>query len=277
VREFGVPADSATTSTLVQAPTVRELARRLSRRPEEDEIVVPLRATGSRPPLFVVAGGGGLGVAFVPLTRHLPADQPVWALQARGMERRAFPDWSVKAMARRNVAALLRLQQAGPYHLSGHSFGGLVALEMAHQLRDAGHEVALLVVLDSFPPDPTIHLSRPRSLRQRVRDAVGVATTGIRGTPGPDQSWRFHRLSEVLHRRYRTRPYPGETLVVVADSPEREQRSAWEGHLSGSWRRVEVAGDHQSMMRDPYVAGLAALVTSALDAVQARLAQVTPT
>ena len=267
VQEFGAPPEAATTSTLVQAPTVRDLALRLTRRPATDQILVPLREGGSRPPLYIVAGGGGLGVAFVPVARHLGEDQPAEAFQARGMERRGMPDWSVRRIARRNIDALLRMRPTGPYHLAGHSFGGLVALEMAHLLRGAGHEVAMLLLLDSFPPDPTIHPSRHSSWRQRAKDAVGIATTGLRGTPGMDRYWRFFRLSEVMHRRYRTRPWPGEAVVVVAETPERELRAAWEGHLSGSWRLVEVAGDHMSMIRDPYAAGLAAVISEALRSV----------
>jgi thioesterase domain-containing protein len=36
----------------------------------------------------------------------------------------------------------------GPYFLGGHSFGGLVAFEMAQQLRKAGDEVGLLALID---------------------------------------------------------------------------------------------------------------------------------
>jgi thioesterase domain-containing protein len=266
--DLGVPPEAATTSALVQAPTVRELARRLARRPASHETMIPLRETGSRPPLFVCAGGGGLGVAFVALARHLGDDRPVYAFQARGMERRGVPDFSVRAMAKRNVASLLTVQPSGPFHLAGHSFGGLVALEMAHRLRRAGHEVALVAFLDSFPPDPSIHPSGHRPLKRRLKDALGVVTTGVRGGPGLDQYWRFYRLSEVLHRRYRTSPYAGEALVVVADSPERALRAGWEGHLTGSWRLVDVEGDHLSMVREPYVAGLAKVLDEALWAVQ---------
>jgi thioesterase domain-containing protein len=138
---------------------------------------------------------------------------------------------------------------------------------MAHQLRRAGEDVAMLVLLDSFPPDPTIHPHRLREPRRRVKDALGVATTGIRGAPGLDQYWRFYRLSEVLHRRYRTEPWPGAAVVAVAETPERELRSAWAGHLTGRWRLVDVAGDHLSMMREPFVATSAAVIEDALASV----------
>jgi len=273
VSELGVPAEDAASSLLVQAPTLGAFAQRLRRKPDaEHATLIPLRTTGSRPPLFITAGGGGLGVAFVPIIRHLDAEQPVYALQAHALERRGVPDWSVEASARRHIASVRRVQPTGPYYLAGHSFGGLIALEMAHQIRRAGQEVALLVMLDSFPPDPSLIPALPRrSPVARAREIVSLASTGLRTVPGLDQYWRFYQQSSVLHRRYRCQPWPGPTLVVLADSPEREDRAKWAPHLTGDWKMVEVKGGHNSMTRDPDAAETAAVLEEALR--QAREAQ----
>ena len=130
-----------TSSLLVQAPTPAAFAARLRRRPDRvDGTLVPLQPDGTRPPLFVVAGGGGLGLALTGFARHLGPDRPTWALQAHALESRGRPDFSVAAAARRHLRALRRVQPVGPYHLAGHSFGGLVALELA--LRTGGPTTA---------------------------------------------------------------------------------------------------------------------------------------
>ncbi|MBD8529964.1 MULTISPECIES: type I polyketide synthase [unclassified Massilia] len=49
------------------------------------------------------------------------------------------------------VAQIKRIQPAGPYALLGYSYGGVVSLEVAHQLRGAGDDVDMLMMLDSFP------------------------------------------------------------------------------------------------------------------------------
>jgi thioesterase domain-containing protein len=85
------------------------------------------------------------------------------AIQPRGLEERAIPDRSIAAAARRNIAAMRAVQPTGPYAVGGYSFGGLVAFEMACQLRAAGEAVDLLVILDSSAPMAT------RTLRSRVR------------------------------------------------------------------------------------------------------------
>jgi len=157
------------------------------------------------------------------------------------------------------------VQPHGPYHLAGHSFGGLVALEMAHQLRAAGEQVALLAILDSYPPQPELHpADPPQPLAQRVKERVGMLGTGILTTPGTGHYWRFYRLATWMGRRYRCAPWPGRTLVVVAQSEDRAIRAAWDAHLSGEWERVDVGGDHLSMLRDPYAGEVADALSKAL-------------
>ena len=55
----------------------------------------------------------------------------------------------LKDMAAHYISDIRKVQLRGPYHLLGYSFGGTVVLEMAHQLRAAGEEVALIGMIDS--------------------------------------------------------------------------------------------------------------------------------
>ncbi|HEX2807372.1 MAG TPA: AMP-binding protein, partial [Kineosporiaceae bacterium] len=266
-RDLGVPAESVSSRLLVEAPTVAEFARRLRRSPDRRrQTVTALHPTGTLPPLFLIAGGGGLGVTFVPLARHLGGDRPIYGLHAHALEHRGIPDWSVTAAARRHVATIRSIQPHGPYYLAGHSFGGILAFEMAQQLRRDGEVVGLLTILDSFPPDPELVPAGPNlSPLGRVKDAVGLAVTGLVPTPGIGQYWRFHRQCQFLARRYHSKPYPGRTLVMVSGSAEQNARSQWGPHLTGNWQIQAIGGDHHSMLREPHVATMAAVLTKALD------------
>ena len=266
IDELGVPAAGVSSALLVEAPTVAQFARLLHRRPDRrHQTLTTLQAQGTLPPLFIIAGGGGLGVGFMPLARRLGTDRAVHALQAYALERRGIPDWSVRRIARRHLATLRRLRPHGPYYLAGHSFGGVIAFEMAQRLHRAGEEVGLLAILDSFPPEPALVPPGPAlSPAGRVKDAIGLAITGLIPTPGIGQYWRFHRQSRFLAQHYRSGPYPGRTLVLVADSEDRDARSQWGPHLTGPWSITAIGGDHISMLRDPHVAALADVLSAAL-------------
>ncbi|MGY1749094.1 AMP-binding protein [Modestobacter sp. SYSU DS0511] len=270
--EMDVPARVLSTTLLQESPTVASFAEATRRRREPAHpTMVRLRAEGSRPPLFCIAGAGGVAVGFRSLALRLGPDQPVWALQAHGMENRGRPDWSVRAIARRHLAAVRSVQPHGPYRLAGHSLGGILALEMAHQLRAAGEEVALVVVLDSFPPEPGA--SPPAidgGLPRRVKQIGALALTGIVPDAGKGHYLRFYRQGMFLQRRYRGAPYDGRTLVLVArDDPEAAGRRQWSGHLTGQWSMHEVPGNHTGMLHEPDVGPVAELVASELDAVAA--------
>lgn len=162
-QEVGVTLPS---NTLVEAPTLRAFAARVEhgdRKPQHPTLAL-LRTTGNRPPIFCIAGAAQLGLAYLSLAHELGEDQPIYGFHAQGLEQRAIPDWSIEANARRHLKMLRLLAPRGPYIVAGHSLGGLIAMELAHQLREAGERVALLALLDTYLPEPalqTLGLTRP--------------------------------------------------------------------------------------------------------------------
>ncbi len=141
---------------IFEASTPRELAAALETpgKQESWENLVALKASGERPPLFAVAAGDGNVVGFGPLARHMPADQPFYALQPSGLDGRRPLDTGIEAMAERYLRAVRAVRPHGPYLLAGRCNGATVAFEMAQRLRAEGEEVPLLVALDSSPPGP---------------------------------------------------------------------------------------------------------------------------
>ncbi|MFD5895329.1 amino acid adenylation domain-containing protein [Streptomyces sp. NPDC060366] len=117
-------------------------------------VLLPLREEGSRPPLFCVHPAAGIAWSYAGLSGPLGTDQPLYGLQARGLDGSQVLPGSVAEMAADYVAQLRTVQPTGPYHLLGWSFGGIVAHEMAVQLQRAGEEVGLLAVLDAMPAAP---------------------------------------------------------------------------------------------------------------------------
>ena len=89
---------------------------------------------------------------YYPLAERLDADQPVYALQARGLDGNIIKDQPFEDMVEAYVAELRSLQPEGPYFLGGYCLGGLLALEAAHQLSALGETVALVVLIQTIHP-----------------------------------------------------------------------------------------------------------------------------
>ncbi len=112
--------------------------------------LVPIQANGTLPPFFCVHPAGGDVLGYAALARHLGPDQPFYGLQSAGLTG-GRPLSDVAEMAAAYLEEVLRVQPRGPYRIGGWSLGGLIAFEMARQLRERGEEVALLAILDGAP------------------------------------------------------------------------------------------------------------------------------
>lgn len=150
--EFGVDLPLA---TLLQAPTVAQLAALLHKEDYKPTwtLLVPVRTSGNKPPLFLFHAHGGNVLDYHPLVNHLESDQPVYAFQARGLDGNIIKDATLSEMAAAYVAELRAFQPEGPYFLGGFCLGGLLALEAAEQLTAAGQKVALVMLIQSIHPE----------------------------------------------------------------------------------------------------------------------------
>jgi thioesterase domain-containing protein len=142
-------------ATLFEAPTVAALAKKLRKeewKPSWSSLV-PIRPTGSRPPLFLFHAHGGNVLEYHDLVSGLDSDQPVYAFQSRGLDGTVVDDSSIETIATAYIEELRSFQPQGPYYLGGFCFGGLVALEIALQLTAAGQEVASVIIIQSMHPE----------------------------------------------------------------------------------------------------------------------------
>jgi len=131
--------------------------------------LVPLRPGRGRVPLHLVHGR--LGQAFISpaFAALFDVDQPLFAIQARGLDGLEPPARTIEEMAADYAAAILTHQQEGPYFLGALCAGSYVALEMAGILAAAGRQVLPLLLLD--PPEPWS--SAPAGRRQLERQIRG--------------------------------------------------------------------------------------------------------
>jgi thioesterase domain-containing protein len=181
--------------SLFTAPTPARLAARLGLGTRDDafEVLLPLRTTGTAPPLFCVHPAGGLAWCYAGLLRHLGADQPVYGVQAHGLTQPARSPATVGEMAAAYVEEIRTVAPDGPYRLLGWSFGGAVAHAMATLLQEGGERVELLAFMDAYPREglpETGELDQDTVLRLLLSDYFGITAPA----DGPLDPGRTARL-----------------------------------------------------------------------------------
>ncbi|TQV86008.1 non-ribosomal peptide synthetase [Aliikangiella coralliicola] len=160
-------------SILFATPDIASLAEKLrSKNTTVFDILVPIQPEGNNPPVFAMPGVGGNVLSLQPLSRALGNTQPFYGLQAVGVDGKSTPFYSVEQTAVANVNALRRIQQKGPYRLLGHSYGGVVAFEMARLLLEQNEEIHSLILLDSVAPS----IARKQVVSDEITTLIEVCT-----------------------------------------------------------------------------------------------------
>ena len=191
-------------------------------------MLVPFQTLGAKPPLYLVHGMEGLMPMGSFFARSLGPDQPLYGINANGIDGRETTACDSQAMALAYVDEILDAQPGGPLLIGGMCGGGLVAMEVARELQARGREVGPLILLDP-PPVPHISigglliLAIPRlrrSLYQRVRAQLLNHDPGDLPFAVNDQQ-RVHLATLagvnalVALSQHRPKAFPGEAMAIV--------------------------------------------------------------
>ncbi|MER7847860.1 amino acid adenylation domain-containing protein [Kitasatospora sp. NPDC096077] len=260
---------------LFDAPTVAGLADRLGR-PGQEALgtLLPIRPRGSRAPFFCVHPGRGLSWSYWPLARYLPEEYPLYGLQARGFNGEEDLPGTVEEMAAAYLDEIRAVQGTGPYHLLGWSFGGVVAQEMAVQLRNSGEEVAALVLLDSYPTGEAAEQEDPDPAGPAGGDGdggLGEEVTFVGELSAEERAMleRVTRNNIRLMLEHTPRSYDGDLLLVAAtvDNPPADRPGErWSPHVLGTVSEAHLPCTHDQMSRPDMLAGAWEAIAAWLEA-----------
>ncbi len=112
--------------------------------------LIPIKAQGTKEPLYLIRSVGLHVRKFEDLAKSLDDDQPVFGLQGIGVKSINESTITVENIAEQYIAIITKQNPNGPYALVGHSYGGIVAFEMARQLIKEGKKVSMLGLLDTY-------------------------------------------------------------------------------------------------------------------------------
>ena len=296
--------------TLFTAPTVRELATVIQRKLElGGGVVVPLNEEGTHPPLFLIAGAGGHVFAFHKFSRLLGADYPVYGMKAVGADGSEPPLSRMEAIAARYLDEIVKVRPKGPYVLAGYSVGGLVAFELALQMRRRGLEVAKVIAFDTHAPGYPRRMALPirllihatnflarrgskkwdylaerfRNVRHRFLTAVGLGHLDLRAPLAvgglSEQTLKrvWASLERASMRYWPSGKFDGPIVLVSAARAEQwvathmdDPQKGW-----GRWTRqpvqvVEVPSGHMDVFEDEHLGVLVREMHGVLKAPRGR-------
>jgi aspartate racemase len=208
-------------------------------------------------------------------------EQPFYALHPHALDGRVAPT-RVETMAEDYIRAIQLRQPQGPYFLGGYSFGGLVAFEIAHQLQRQGHQIGLLVLLDSGGPDEgsaeqgTVFTPlKEYASRLFARMCLMYVRTG-RVLPIALRLRYFLGMAFGARRAYRPQVYPGRLILLRARENPRDPLKRWGGMGRQGLDIHEIPGNHFTMLQEPQVQQVATMLKRVLFQAQASIALEVP-
>lgn len=270
-------------ASFFRQPTIEALARHI-KAGAPSSMLIPLNQADKGTPLFVVHPAGGQSFWYQALAEHLP--YPVIGLESPALHGGSEPD-GIQALAEHYVKTLRGRQPHGPYRLGGWSLGGVIAFEMAQQLRIQGETVEWLILFDGT--DLNVLKALPSSARAVYRaffdQAPGINASGeimsedaFVALDRPVQAQRtleclmtlgmlppgsdatvFLALFDLTEshiaavQRYQPAFYAGPMVFLQpAEASGNDDMSGyWRALCTGSFDVYTVTGNHQTMLREP--------------------------
>ena len=218
---------------------------------------------------------------YVRLAHYLGPDQPVYGLQAWGVDGQQELITEIQAMAASYLEAIRRLQPEGPYQLGGWSVGGIVAFEMAQQLLTQHQKVALLALFDAYIPsklgvkrddaellegffhDVPLSVDYLRQLDSSQQMAYVLKQAQKIGKLPPEEliprllhRFQVYKTNIRAGQKYEPRIYPGRITFFQANSQPVEHpvdSAAWSMLAKGGMDIHHVWGSHDTLLQEPSV------------------------
>lgn len=285
------------------APTPQGLAALLGNSeqpgPNLFDCLMPIQPLGTGIPIYGVHVLGVNGSFFRPLAQAMGLDQPIFGLTV-GLLSADTPT-SVEETAALYFRTIQLHRPTGPVGLVAVSLGSYMALELAQQLRAAGREVRLLAMMDAAGPagrdkirgaawvyahwrlmraggmpyarnliagkvDSVLH--RLEKLRLAIEDRVLRDTRVLTSVGG------FVAANAVAIQHYAPQPYVGRMMIFRAKDNLFDSETAvanglgWQDVAQGGFEVVDVSGNHLSILEEPGVLDVAAVLAAAMARTQ---------
>jgi amino acid adenylation domain-containing protein len=283
-------------SILYKYPTIKALANFIDHDQQKDykyKSLVPIKPSGRKNPLYIIHGDGMNVLNFSYLANHVDKEQPIFGLQALGLNGIDEPIDNLVEIARNYMQEIIRHNPAGPYLLAGYSSGGYVAMEIRKQMVALGRDVKMLIIFDTdaekteykdwyslLPKKAKRHFPRlfqafKTSIYQSFRSK---GTAELKQLIPKSDSKEFYKLINkiknkhlIAFRNYQLEPFDGKLHLykakICVHYGELGKFLAWDKYAKKGVELYEIPGDHFSILLPPHVADFGSTLQRNLDAL----------
>jgi thioesterase domain-containing protein/acyl carrier protein len=257
-------------STLLESPTVSQLAARVrvARGEKAPWPLVELRRGTGLDALFLTPDGlFGALVGYHRLLSHLPSGLTVFGLLPPKLD--ATPN--VVELAKTYVDAMEAVWPTGACGVSGYSYGGVLAFEIACETARRELPLQALVLAESKPPRVRTAVRLETLCRRALSFCKGESAARppkLQATrrPGRSTAAQFAAVQEAA-RDYRARPYPRAITLLITDSLRRKHCHTWAALAKGGLTTHALPGRHGDLLEEPLVRKVARHIVDALGEV----------
>ncbi|KTC87247.1 amino acid adenylation domain-containing protein [Legionella drozanskii] len=238
-----------------------------------DRIIVPIRRTGIRTPIFFIHPIGGSIFWYKDLEKYLDEDFPLYGLQDPGLEHQDLLFNNIEQMAGSYIKAIQTIQPKGPYLIGGASFGSTIAIEIAKQLQNMNENIKAIISLDGWAEYPALQRNEDyfkelmreqnaRILEQHLKYQISNSEALL------ELQWHREKMLmhyKLPHLKCHLMLFKAEILTEIFnyDAP----LNWWENVISGNILCHLVPGDHESMFSEPNIRILAKKLNESLNSL----------
>ena len=257
------------------------------------------------PPLFFIHVLGH-GLKFCkPMIKYLGSDLPVYGLSIQLLDQQPHVENRIEDWARFYILQVKQIQPSGPYLFVGFSNGGIIAFEMAKQMRESGEDVRLVAILDTILPKTFTKIGLARSVKERYKKwrrqgSYYFIRQVLQRTyyvwREKITHWYFRRIlwyykvtgrsgemtidlkeyvtwseNHEASKRYNPAPYAGKVILFKSDHTLHEvdnikdPQLGWGEVSLGGVEIIHCPGNHLGMLVDPHVETLAKKLRQSID------------
>lgn len=282
-------SDQVSMSALFDYPTLDKLSRYLKNfetdnnsineaEPKPSKLIeninyMPLIKKGVGRPIFVLPALWGNSFLYRNLLDGV-TDRPIYGGYCLGASGEAEPYSRLKTIASFFVEQILKIQKVGPFDLMGYSFGGMIAYEIAQQLKVDGYCVGFLGLIDTYSDwrplplslglkaiSPKMSISQDKITglsRDKFVNLVKTMPSNLVPDFFGSDSLRVYEANQRALIAYQPTQYLGNNRIYLFDAqknnPENfpNSKKNWLALTNACLTTVPISGDHFQCIQKEY-------------------------